>query len=50
MKADGSGVKQLTNDGPNTRPAWSHDGSAITHVSGNNNLFIMSIDGSNPHS
>jgi len=49
MKADGSGVRQLTNDGPNTQPAWSHDGSTIAYAhqiaDGTRDIYVIKPDG-----
>ncbi len=52
MNADGSGVIQLTQDGPGTRnagPAWSPDGKRLLFQSdrdGNPEVYVMNPDGS----
>ena len=47
--ADGSGTRQLTaNDGPDSRPAWSPDGTRIAYVSdydGDEDLYTINADG-----
>ena len=47
--SDGSGTKQLTaNDGPDSRPAWSPDGTRIAYVSdydGDEDLYTINADG-----
>jgi TolB protein len=51
MNSDGSGLKQLTNQGNSADPVWSPDGTRITFGSdrqgnGKLNIFLMNADGS----
>ncbi len=50
MNADGSGAVPITNDGTNTFPSWSPDGTKIAFVStrtGTYQIFTMNADGTN---
>lgn len=50
MNPDGSGFRQLTNDGLSRRPRWSHDRGRIAYISGvgiHQSLMIMGADGGN---
>ena len=44
INADGSGLQQITNDGANRWPTWSHDGSLIAFVH-DGALYTMAPDG-----
>jgi TolB protein len=48
MNSDGSGLRRLTEAGPNSRPAWSPDGAMIAFVSsrdGQQEIYLMEGDG-----
>lgn len=49
MNEDGSDQTRLTNDGSNTHPDWSPDGTKIAFMSprdGNGEIYVMNEDGS----
>ena len=53
MNADGSNVRQLTNDKfENDMPVWSPDGKRIAYVSnktGHKEIYVMNVDGKQKH-
>ena len=53
MNADGTEVRQLTDNDDNRSPAWSPDGARIAFNSGrygyNFAIFVMNADGTEVH-
>ena len=50
MDAEGANVRQITFAGFNTQPRWSPKGDVIAYTSrqGNQDIWVVNVDGSNP--